>query len=79
MPDVVTAAGHVAYVLKGFPRLSEVFIPELVRNGENGLLVESVRPVDLVDPLHRLVMKRFDAGTTAARMASLFTGAGGPA
>jgi glycosyltransferase involved in cell wall biosynthesis len=70
-------------------------IPELVRDGENGLLVEPDRPEDLADALHRLVkdpelarhlgaqgratvLDRFDAGTTARRMASLLTGGGRP-
>ena len=68
-------------------------ITELVRDGENGLIVEPDRAADLADALHRLVKdpglahqlaeqgrltvaERFDAATTAARMASLLTGAG---
>jgi colanic acid/amylovoran biosynthesis glycosyltransferase len=30
-------------------------ITELVRNGENGLIVEPDRPVELADALHRLI------------------------
>ena len=69
-------------------------ITELVRDGENGLIVGPDRPVDLADALHRLVKdpglarqlaeqgrltveERFDAATTAGRMASLLTGGGG--
>jgi len=63
-------------------------ITELVRDGENGLIVEPDRPIDLADALHRLIKdpelagrlaergsstiaERFDASTTAARMATL--------
>ena len=63
-------------------------ITELVRDGENGLIVDPDRPTDLADALHRLIKdpelagrlaergsstiaERFDAASTAARMASL--------
>jgi glycosyltransferase involved in cell wall biosynthesis len=69
-------------------------ITELVRDGENGLIVEPDRATDLADALHRLIKdpelarrlaergsrtisERFDAATTAARMASLLTAAQG--
>lgn len=65
-------------------------ITELVRDGENGLIVEPDRPADLADTLHRLIKdpelarrlaergsrtiaERFDAATTAARMAALLS------
>jgi len=71
-------------------------IPELVQDGQNGLLVEPDHPEELADALHRLVkdpqlaehlggrgratvLGRFDAATTASRMASLLTDAGRPA
>ena len=63
-------------------------ITELVRDGENGLIVDPDRPTDLADAQHRLIKdpelagrlaergsstiaERFDAASTAARMASL--------
>jgi glycosyltransferase involved in cell wall biosynthesis len=42
-------------------------ITELVRDGENGLIVEPDRPTDLADALHRLIKDPELAGHLAER------------